>query len=191
MPPEPLEPPDRPVPQVMVPLASPPPRPASVMVLGVLNLVFGVLTALSTVLSIIMLAVAFAAGKVNDPLVQAMADTTWAKVFIVVMNLANLAAGVLMAVSGAKLLNDQRRGVTLGALSAWGSLAVDIIGPLVIYVFIVLPTLGGYAPGSPEYLMRLVTTPCVMAVGAVYPVVLIVMLRRRILRDYFAEIDPA
>jgi hypothetical protein len=176
--------------------ASPSARPASLIVFGILNILFGVLGLCGTAGSSAMFFVQLPRDPaIPNPMLDLLDSNPTFRLFMqVTIVLGGLASLVLLA-AGIGLLLTKAWGRTLSVGYAWYAIVAAIIGTVVNWVYLIQPLMAA---------MKDVEGPAAMGVvgGAVggllgglfslvYPVVLLVFMNRSAVRAALAPREVA
>ena len=98
-------------------------------------------------------------------------------------SLASLGLSILLLVAGILVLRQRSRGRWLHFLYAWLKIPIAIVGGLGIWWFGI--SLAG-ATGGSSLNWFVVVTFVMIAISIAYPIALLIMLRLRSVRDYYA-----
>ena len=162
-------------------------RPTSIVVFGVLNLIFAVLGFFGTIGSVMMLL----GMNADNPVYWIMQDSAPYRYFMYVsVPLGIVFIGVL-ALAGAGLLMSKAWGRTATIVYAIYALAMGVIGGVVNAVFLVGPLLEmASASSGPESIGAAGGAIGGMfgsCVGLIYPVVQLIFMYRKNVVDFFAS----
>ena len=166
-------------------------RPTSLIVFGILNIVFGLLGVCGTAGSSAM----FFVKLPRDPLVPNPAleliesNPTYRTLMMVLIGLGLLAA-VALLVAGVGLLRSRAWGRTLSIGYAWYGIVGAIVGMIVNWIYLVQPMLAKWNPAFGPAEAATVSTAVSGILGGcfgmLYPIVLLVFMSRPALRDWLA-----
>jgi hypothetical protein len=162
-------------------------RPASLVVFGILNIVFGILGLCGTAGSAAM----FFVEMPRDPLVPNPAlelmesDATYRIIMQVMIALGAVAAVVLLA-AGVGLLRSKSWGRTLSMAYGWYAIVGAIVGMLVHWLYLVQPLVAkmdpAFGPAEAATVGVAVSGFLGGCLGMIYPVILLVFMSRPALR---------
>lgn len=160
-------------------------KPTSIVVLGVLNLLFAVLGFFGTVGSILILL----GMNTSNPVYWIMQESTAYRVFMYVSVPLGLIFIAVLALAGVGLLISKAWGRTATIVYAVYALVMGVIGGLVNAVFLVGPLVEqAAAGGGPEAMGAAGGAAGGMigtCFGLIYPIVLLVFMYRKNVVDFF------
>ena len=161
------------------PVPAPSRKPASLMVFGILNLVFGVLGLCSYACGSLMLVPN--PDLQQDPFYELIHQSPSYQAFLVVsMGLGSVASIVLIA-AGIGLLAAANWGRVLSIVYSLYALAMGIVGIAVNIMFLVVPLMEKGDPSDPAFGTAIggaVGGTCGGAIGMAYPIVLLIFMTR-------------
>ena len=167
-------------------------RPASLMVFGILNLVFGILGLCGTVMSagiLLFMPQNIQKAGANNPVMELMANNAGYRLFNqITMGLGFVAAAVLI-VAGIGLIQAKSYGRTLSIGYAIYAIVGGIVGIVVSYFFLVQPLLeraqaGAGGPERAAAIGGMVGGLIGGCLGQIYPIVLLIFMCRRSVAAY-------
>ena len=169
-------------------------RPASLVVFGVLNIVFGLLSMCGAAGSSVM----FFVDLPRDPaLPNPMLDLIKSNPTFRLTQMVNMGISIVLAVAlmlaGIGLLRSKAWGRTLSVGYGWCAIAGIVLAMIVNWIYLVQPMLANLkqagGAGGPAETLAMGTAVGGMASGCfglVYPVILLVFMNRPALRDWLA-----
>jgi MFS family permease len=157
-------------------------RPPSLIVFGVLNLVFAAFTVFGLAISGVMLAVQ-QNQQVPNPAWDLMRSNPNYYAYVVVSSLLSLVAAAVLALAGAGLLMVRPWGRYLSISYALYAILAAVVGGIVGYVYVTAPLLEKAAraqPGPEQLGMQIgaYATLFGTGIGLIYPVLLLVFMYR-------------
>lgn len=171
-------------------------RPASVLVFGILNLVFAAMGLCGAVFGGIGLAMAHSprAGGMPNPALDAMAAHPVYAAFSYVSLGLGLVATIVIAAAGIGLLTSKAWGRTLSIVWAVYSLAMTVIGFVLNYVYLFGPMMEntGRMPAGPQRTAAMVGVIggfVGLGLALIYPVILLIFMNRPVLVAYLKNPD--
>jgi len=186
--PNPYRSPDASAPPPPLPAAG---RPASVVVFGILNLVFGALGVCGTAASSAMFFIDLPRDPVipNPALDLIQSDSTY-RLFMQVMIALGIIFSLVLVVAGIGLLLSKAWGRTLSIAYGWYAIVGAIVGMIANWIYLVQPLLanmrqadGNGGPAEAAAIGGAVGGLAGGCFGLIYPVILLVFMYRPALRD--------
>jgi hypothetical protein len=177
---------------------SPPPasRPASLIVFGILNILFGVLGLCGTAGSAAMFLVELPSDPaVPNPVLELLkTDATYRLFMQVALVLGGLMALVLI-VAGIGLLLAKGWGRTLSIGYAWYAILAGILGMIVNWMYLIQPTMAAMkdaqGPAAMGALGGLIGGLLGGLFSLIYPILLLIFMNRKALRQAVEAREPA
>jgi len=163
-------------------------RPTSIMVFGILNIVFGVLGFCGTASSLSMFVVE---DDGSNPVIPLMRESALYQGFMYAsIPLGLIASGALIA-SGIALLKDLPWGRTLAIIYGWYAIIGAIVGAIINALVLLPPALersaGQMTPEDAGLIGGALAGTCGALIGMIYPVLLLIFMNRAKVRDW---LDP-
>lgn len=163
------------------------PKPTSMVVFGILNLVFGAFGVLGIALGVLTLFLDL--PKDDNPLQKLMEDPTYKMVNLVPQAIGVLLTFVLLA-SGVGLINGKLYGRRLAIIYAIAALLNVVLTGVVNIIFIALPAFGmaNDLPAGEQQAGAIVTGSIFMILPIcmfIYPVLLLIFMMRAPVKNYF------
>jgi hypothetical protein len=176
--------------------ASPSSRPASLIVFGILNILFGVLGLCGTAGSSVIFFMDLPRDPaIPNPMLDLIASNPTFRLFMQVTFVLGGLASLVLLVAGVGLLLTKAWGRTLSVGYAWYAIVAGIVGLLVNWVYVMQPTLaamkGAEGPAAIGAIGGLVGGLIGGLVSLAYPVVLLAFMNRTALRAALAPREPA
>lgn len=163
------------------------PKPTSMVVFGILNLVFGAFGVLGIALGVLTLFLDL--PKDDSPLQKLMEDPTYKVVNLVPQSIGVLLTFVLLA-SGVGLINGKLYGRRLAIIYAIAALLNVVLTGVVNVIFIALPAFGMASdlPAGEQQAGAILTGSIFMILPIcmfIYPVLLLIFMKRAPVKNYF------
>ena len=118
-------------------------KPVSIIVFGILNLVFAVLGLFGAVASIGFLVFAFnTQGQQNSPWDAVWSQNAGQAAYMMGSSILNFIFRVVQLFAGIGLLRSRKSGHTLSIIYAWYAIASAIAGVIISYLLILSPAMG-------------------------------------------------
>jgi len=165
-------------------------RPASVIVFGVINLVFAGLGLCGGVFAVIGLAVLNAPRnpRMPNPALDAMLNNPAYATFQYVSVVLGLIATIVIAMAGIGLLMSKAWGRHLSIVWAVYTLVMTVVGGVVNYVYLISPMMEkagrGGGPEQAGLIGGIIGGMIGTCLAPIYPVILLIFMYRRNLVDY-------
>ena len=161
-----------------------PARPASVMVFGILNLVFGVLGLCGTVGSAAMFFALPQNPNVRNPVLDLIAGSPGYRLFTLVTVGLGFIATIVLIVAGIGLFQTKSFGRTLSIGYSIYAIVSGIVGLGVNFVFLIRPLLeqaqaAGTGPEQAGAIGGIIGGSFGGCLGMAYPIVLLIFMCRR------------
>ncbi len=169
------------------------PRPVAVTVFGILNIVFGAIGLLGTAASSVMFFVEFPAEQVaaNPTLGLMQSDATY-RLILQTLLVAGTVASIAGIVGGIGLLKGQSWGRTISIGYGWYCILSCFIGLGINWVYLFQPMLATAAEGTQAQKVAviggIVGGLFGTCFGGIYPVVLVIFMMKRSVREYFETV---
>lgn len=176
--------------------ASPSSRPASLIVFGILNILFGVLGLCGTAGSSAMFFMDLPRDPaIPNPMLDLIASNPTFRLFMQVTVVLGGLASLVLLVAGVGLLLTKAWGRTLSVGYAWYAIVAGIVGLLVNWVYVMQPMLaamkGAEGPAAFGAIGGLVGGLIGGLVSLAYPIVLLAFMNRTALRAALAPREAA
>jgi hypothetical protein len=176
--------------------ASPAPRPASLIVFGILNILFGALGLCGTAGSAAMFFMDLPRDPtIPNPMLDLLASNAAFRLFMQVTVALGALAALVLLVAGVGLLLTKDWGRTLSVGYAWYAIVAGVVGMLVNWVYVIQPMLGAMKEAQGPAAMAAVGGVVGGLIGGLvslaYPIVLLVFMRRPAVRAALAPPDAA
>lgn len=163
------------------------PRPTSILVFGILNLVFGGL-GLCAPISLMQLFVDVP-GQPPNPVIERMKDDALLYNWIVVSTIIGLVLAVALIVAGIGLIREKAWGRSLSILYAWIAIVVGVVGTVVMAILLLVPMVqelsGQSTPEEIGGVIGGVAGGIGGCFGLIYPLLLLIFMNRRVVREFF------
>jgi hypothetical protein len=161
-----------------------PKRPASVMVFGILNLVFGVLGLCGTVVSVGVLFFMPQNAQAGNPVMELMASNPAYRLFNQVSIGLGFVATAVLIVAGIGLIRARPFGRTLSIGYSIYAILAGLAGLVVSYLFLVQPLMeranaGGAGPERAAAIGGMIGGLAGGCLGQIYPILLLIFMCRR------------
>jgi hypothetical protein len=171
-------------------------RPASLLVFGILNVLFGVLGLCGTAGSSAMFFLQLPRDPaMPNPMLDLLDSNPTFRLFMQVTIVLGGVASLVLLAAGIGLLLTKAWGRTLSVGYAWYAIAAAIIGMVVNWVYLIQPTLaamkGAEGPAAMGALGGVVGGLLGGVFSLVYPVVLLVFMNRAAVRAALAPREAA
>lgn len=163
-------------------------KPTSMVVFGILNLVFGVFGILGLLFAVFSAFLDLPQDP-NNPLQAYMNDPTLKTLMLVSQVFASILA-VLLVISGVGLINGKLFGRRLAIIYAIGTMLLVVIVAVINISFISLPVLAHASelPEGPEKIGAIIGGSAFFIqpiCGFIYPVLLLIFMMRAPVKNYF------
>lgn len=167
--------------------AAPGVRPASLTVFGILNMLFGILGICGSAASAAPFFVDLPRDPaVPNPMLDLMETDAAYRLFLQASAALGATAGIAVLAGGIGLLLSKAWGRTLSIVYAWYTIIAILVG-MVVNWFVMQPLLAkmqaGDGPGRFVVIFGLVGGLIGGLVAMVYPIILLVFMNRKVLRD--------
>jgi len=163
-------------------------RPTSITVFGILNIVFGVLGFCGLFMSLSMFAVE---DDGSNPMIPLMQESPLYQGFMYVSIPLGLLATVALLAGGIAMLNNKAWGRTLSIIYGWYAIIAGLVGAIVNAVVLLPPALeqssGQMSAEEAGLIGGAIGGTCGGLIGLIYPVLLLIFMNRRSVKDWF---DP-
>lgn len=176
--------------------ASPPSRPASLIVFGILNILFGVLGLCGTAASSAMFFMTLPRDPaMPNPMLDLLDSNPTFRLFMQVTIVLGGVASLVLLVAGIGLLLTKAWGRTLSVGYAWYAIVSAIVGTIVQWIYVVQPMLaavkGAEGPAAMGAMGGVVGGLLGGLFALAYPIVLLVFMNRAVVRAALAPRDGA
>lgn len=163
-------------------------KPTSVVVFGILNVVFGGFGLLAIVFAILSLFLDLPKDP-NNPIQQIMEDPTY-KVLNIFMQVVGVVLAGLLLGSGIGLINGKLYGRRLAINYAIATMLFVLVGSAINIAYISLPAFAHAAelPDGPEKVGAIAGGSAIFVqpvCGLIYPVLLLIFMMRAPVKNYF------
>ena len=164
-------------------------------ILGRLNVAFGVLGILGSIIVVFGMAMWRLTGRTDVAIENALSVPN-ALYFLAFRQFAGVGWGILslgLLVSGIGLLKQKRFGWSLSIICAWLFMILQVVEKVVAYVLVKIPELNNVMQmppsiGGPQTAIQMVVTDCgELLLVLVYPIVLLILLNRNSVIRAFAN----
>ena len=177
--------------------ARPSERPTSVTVFGILNIVFGILGVCGTAFGLVSIFAQEALqppGAPVNPVQEAMNASDGYQAFLIGASAVGMVATIALIISGAGLLNGKLYGRTLSIWYAIYGIISVIVGLIANIVFVFGPVFEqlDQMPDGPEKIgatAGLYGGVFGSCIGMIYPVLLLIFMKRRNVVTYFQQVN--
>lgn len=156
-------------------------KPVSIIIFGILNLVFAIFGLFSAVAGLGFLIYAFnTQGQQNSPWDAVWSQNAGHAAYMIGSSILAFTFKIVQLFAGIGLLRSRKSGRTLSIVYAWYAIISAIAGVIISYFMFLSPVIGQMQqPNSPNTLMFVIFS-IVSTVGSlVFPVLLLIFMYRR------------
>lgn len=155
---------------------------------GILNLVFGGL-GLCSPIGLVGLFVEVP-GQPPNPVIERMKSDALLWYWVIVSTLIGMVIALALIVAGIGLIREKAWARTLSIFYAWTAIVVGVVGTLAMVWLLILPMIQDLSSNATPEEIGGVVGGAAGSVGGcfglIYPVLLLIFMNRRVVREFFA-----
>jgi hypothetical protein len=173
-------------------------RPVSIKIFGILNIVFGVIGVLAFIISVIsavaMMALIQNSGQNNEimRLNPVFHENLGIRFYFWAMMILGAAMTVVLIISGIGLLRDKMYGRKLALVYGWYAIVSGILGIVVNFFLITLPTMQRISGPGVSFSRRIVISSGIGGLsGLIFPALLLFFMYQANVRQYLERVQSS